>query len=202
MILKRLFESDCFDYKKFILDNLKHLIIDASEAIVLIKIIEYYETTDIFNLEKLRETAPLSKKNFDEALASLLDKGFYSIYLKETNGISEEAISIEGFFNRCEQLLSSKTSNEPSELQEILRIVSVGLNKILIATDIEIVKSLVEDDMYTKNDFEKAFVKLKDKNVVNIKSLVSELEKERKKGLKPKTKEIPQGFLDFVNNIK
>ena len=202
MILKRLFESDCFDYKKFILDNLKHLIIDASEAIVLIKIIEYYETTDIFNLEKLRETAPLSKKNFDEALASLLDKGFYSIYLKETNGISEEAISIEGFFDRCEQLLSSKTSNEPSELQEILRIVSVGLNKILIATDIEIVKSLVEDDMYTKNDFEKEFVKLKDKNVVNIKSLVSELEKERKKGLKPKTKEIPQGFLDFVNNIK
>lgn len=202
MILKRLFESDCFDYKKFILDNLKHLIIDASEAIVLIKIIEYYETTDIFNLEKLRETAPLSKKNFDEALASLLDKGFYSIYLKETNGISEEAISIEGFFDRCEQLLSSKTSNDPSELQEILRIVSVGLNKILIATDIEIVKSLVEDDMYTKNDFEKAFVKLKDKNVVNIKSLVSELEKERKKGLKPKTKEIPQGFLDFVNNIK
>lgn len=202
MILKRLFESDCFDYKKFILDNLKHLIIDASEAIVLIKIIEYYETTDIFNLEKLRETAPLSKKNFDEALASLLDKGFYSIYLNETNGISEEAISIEGFFDRCEQLLSSKTSNEPSELQEILRIVSVGLNKILIATDIEIVKSLVEDDMYTKNDFEKAFVKLKDKNVVNIKSLVSELEKERKKGLKPKTKEIPQGFLDFVNNIK
>ena len=202
MILKRLFESDCFDYKKFILDNLRHLIIDASEAIVLIKIIEYYETTDIFNLEKLRETAPLSKKNFDEALASLLDKGFYSIYLKETNGISEEAISIEGFFDRCEQLLSSKTSNEPSELQEILRIVSVGLNKILIATDIEIVKSLVEDDMYTKNDFEKAFVKLKDKNVVNIKSLVSELEKERKKGLKPKTKEIPQGFLDFVNNIK
>ena len=202
MILKRLFESDCFDYKKFILDNLKHLIIDASEAIVLIKIIEYYETTDIFNLEKLRETAPLSKKNFDEALASLLDKGFYSIYLKETNGISEEAISIEGFFDRCEQLSSSKTSNDPSELQEILRIVSVGLNKILIATDIEIVKSLVEDDMYTKNDFEKAFVKLKDKNVVNIKSLVSELEKERKKGLKPKTKEIPQGFLDFVNNIK
>ena len=202
MILKRLFESDCFDYKKFILDNIRHLIIDASEAIVLIKIIEYYETTDIFNLEKLRETAPLSKKNFDEALASLLDKGFYSIYLKETNGISEEAISIEGFFDRCEQLLSSKTSNEPSELQEILRIVSVGLNKILIATDIEIVKSLVEDDMYTKNDFEKAFVKLKDKNVVNIKSLVSELEKERKKGLKPKTKEIPQGFLDFVNNIK
>ena len=169
MILKRLFESDCFDYKKFILDNLRHLIIDASEAIVLIKIIEYYETTDIFNLEKLRETAPLSKKNFDEALASLLDKGFYSIYLKETNGISEEAISIEGFFDRCEQLLSSKTSNEPSELQEILRIVSVGLNKILIATDIEIVKSLVEDDMYTKNDFEKAFVKLNEKNVVNIK---------------------------------
>ena len=123
MILKRLFESDCFDYKKFILDNLKHLIIDASEAIVLIKIIEYYETTDAFNLEKLRETAPLSKKNFDEALASLLDKGFYSIYLKEENGISEEAISIEGFFDRCEQLLSSKTSNDPSELQEILRIV-------------------------------------------------------------------------------
>ena len=81
MILKRLFEADCFDYNKFILDNLKHLMIDADEAIVLIKIIEYYKETDIFNLEKLKETAPLSKKKFDLALSSLLDKGFYSIYL-------------------------------------------------------------------------------------------------------------------------
>lgn len=202
MILKRLFEADCFDYKKFILDNLKHLLIDASEAIVLIKIIEYYETSEIFNLEKLKETAPLSKKHFDEALASLLDKGFYSIYLKESNGISEEAISIEGFFDRCEILLSSKATNDSGSLQEIIRIVSVGLNKILTATELDIVKSLVEEDMYSKNDFEAAFIKLKDKNVINIKSLVSELEKGRKKALKPKEKEIPQGFLDFVNNIK
>ena len=43
MILKRLFESDCFDYKKFILDNLKHLIIDASEAIVLINSANFRE---------------------------------------------------------------------------------------------------------------------------------------------------------------
>ncbi len=87
MILKRLFEADCFDYKKYVLDNLKYLLIDANEAIVLIKIIEYYKESDVFNLDKLRETAPLSKKNFDEALASLLDKNFYSIYLRDKNGI-------------------------------------------------------------------------------------------------------------------
>ncbi|MCR5647426.1 MAG: hypothetical protein K6F81_04015 [Acholeplasmatales bacterium] len=202
MILKRLFEADCFDYNKFILDNLKHLMIDADEAIVLIKIIEYYKETDIFNLEKLKETAPLSKKKFDLALSSLLDKGFYSIYLKESNGISEEAISIEGFFDRCEVLLSSTTVKDAGEFQEILRLVSINLNKILTANEIEVVKSLVEEDMYSKTDFENAFVKLKDKNVVNIKSLISELEKGRKTGIKNKENNVPQGFLDFVNNIK
>ena len=202
MILKRLFEADCFDYNKFILDNLKHLMIDADEAIVLIKIIEYYKETDIFNLEKIKETAPLSKKKFDLALSSLLDKGFYSIYLKESNGISEEAISIEGFFDRCEVLLSSTTVKDAGEFQEILRLVSINLNKILTANEIEVVKSLVEEDMYSKTDFENAFVKLKDKNVVNIKSLISELEKGRKTGIKNKENNVPQGFLDFVNNIK
>ena len=202
MILKRLFEADCFDYNKFILDNLKHLMIDADEAIVLIKIIEYYKETDIFNLEKLKETAPLSKKKFVLALSSLLDKGFYSIYLKESNGISEEAISIEGFFDRCEVLLSSTTVKDAGEFQEILRLVSINLNKILNENEIEDVKSLVEEDMYSKTDFENAFVKLKDKNVVNIKSLISELEKGRKTGIKNKENNVPQGFLDFVNNIK
>ncbi len=202
MILKRLFEADCFDYKKYVLDNLKYLLIDANEAIVLIKIIEYYKESDVFNLDKLRETAPLSKKNFDEALASLLDKNFYSIYLRDKNGISEEAISIEGFFDRCEVLLSSTNVNDQGEFQEILRLVSINLNKILTATEIEVVKSLVNDDMYSKNDFEKAFNKLKDKNVVNIKTLVSELEKGRKTTTKAKEKNVPQGFLDFVNNIK
>lgn len=202
MILKRLFEADCFDYKKYVLDNLKYLLIDANEAIVLIKIIEYYKESDVFNLDKLRETAPLSKKNFDEALASLLDKNFYSIYLREKNGISEEAISIEGFFDRCEVLLSSTNVNDAGEFQEVLRLVSINLNKILTATEIEVVKSLVNEDMYSKSDFENAFNKLKDKNVVNIKTLVSELEKGRKNSTKPKEKKVPQGFLDFVNNIK
>ena len=202
MILKRLFEADCFDYKKYVLDNLKYLLIDANEAIVLIKIIEYYKESDVFNLDKLRETAPLSKKSFDEALASLLDKNFYSIYLREKNGISEEAISIEGFFDRCEVLLSSTNVNDAGEFQEVLRLVSINLNKILTATEIEVVKSLVNEDMYSKSDFENAFNKLKDKNVVNIKTLVSELEKGRKNSTKPKEKKVPQGFLDFVNNIK
>ena len=202
MILKRLFEADCFDYNKFILSNLKHLLIDANEAVVLIKIIEYYKKTDVFNLVKLKETSSLAKKDFDEALSSLLDKGFYSIYLRDSNGISEEAISIEGFFSRCEVLLSSTTVKDAGEFQEILRLVSINLNKILTASEIEVVKSLVEDDMYSKNDFDEAFKKLENKNVVNIKSLVSELEKGRKRGIKPKEKEIPQGFLDFVNNIK
>ncbi len=56
--------------------------------------------------------------------------------------------------------------------------------------------------MYSKSDFEKAFNKLKDKNVVNIKTLVSELEKGRKTTTKAKENNVPQGFLDFVNNIK
>ena len=70
MILKRLFEADCFDYNKFILNNLKHLLIDANEAVVLIRLIDYYKKTDVFNLDKLKESSSLNKKQFEKPAPS------------------------------------------------------------------------------------------------------------------------------------
>ena len=202
MILKRLFEADCFDYKKFILNNLKPLSLETTEAVILIKIIDAYKESDIFNIERIRESISIQKKQLDNALASLLDKNYYNIYLKETNGISEEAFSIEGFFNRCEVILSSTVINDEGEFQEILRLVSINLNKILTGDEIEIVSTLVNDDMYSKDDFEKAFLGLKARKIINIKTLSLELERVRNANNAPKKVEPNPIFMDFYNSIK
>lgn len=201
MILKRLYDSNCFDYKKFILDNLKPLSLDITEAVILIKIIDYYKESDAFNIEKIKESIAISKKQFDTIMASLLEKNYYNIYLKDNGNISEEAISIEGFFERCEVILSSTLVKDSGEFQEILRLVSINLNKILTGTEIEIITSLVNDDMYTKKEFEDAFLVLKDRKISNIKALSLELEKGRKNKT-PKLKEKNAAFMEFYNKIK
>ena len=201
MILKRLFNENCFDYKQFIINNMKSLSIDTIEAMVLIKILDSYKQSDIFNYEKIKESLVIKKNQYDSALGSLSEKNYYNIYLKDNNGLSEEAMSIEGFFDKCEAILSSTVVKDSSEFQEILRLTALNLNKILTGTEIEIVTSLVNDDMYSKDEFEKAFLNLKTKKVINIRSLALELEKNRKKEV-GKKEEVPQAFLDFVNNIK
>lgn len=201
MILKRLYDSNCFDYKKFILDNLKPLSLEITEAVILIKIIDYYKQSDTFDIEKIKESISITKKQFETIMASLMEKNYYNIYLKDNGNISEEAISIEGFFERCEVILSQTEVRDSGEFQEILRLVSINLNKILTGTEIEIVTSLVNDDMYTKKEFEDAFIKLNDKKIVNIKSLSLELEKGRKNKT-PKLKEKNPMFMEFYNKIK
>lgn len=200
-MIKKLFEMGYFDYQGFILGNLKNLSLSTTEALVLIKVIDNYKTSSSFNPESIREKMNIRKDSFDNALASLLDRKLYEIYLSYDNGIASEAISLDGFFEAVENILDNKQVFDEDETHSIIMFVTKEFNRNLSSNELEILKSLISDDRYTKKDFLNAVDKIKENNkILNIRNLSNELSKGN--GVTKTKKETPEYVKDFIKRIK
>ncbi|MBR6071244.1 MAG: hypothetical protein IKP77_00245 [Acholeplasmatales bacterium] len=200
-MIKKLFEMGYFDYQGFILGNLKNLSLSTTEALVLIKVIDNYKTSSSFNPESIREKMNIRKDSFDNALASLLDRKLYEIYLSYDNGIASEAISLDGFFESVENILDNKQVFDEDETHSIIMFVTKEFNRNLSSNELEILKSLISDDRYTKKDFLNAVDKIKENNkILNIRNLSNELSKGN--GVTKTKKETPEYVKDFIKRIK
>lgn len=201
-MIKKLYESGYFDYKNFILDNLKSLSLSTTEAIILIKILDIYKNSESFNLELLKSQMNVRKDVFETALANLLDRKLYEIYLSyDDNDKGSEKISLDGFFDRVEDILNNNQSFDENEVHSIIMYVSGEFNRLLSSNELEIMKSLIEDDRYIKSDFVSAIDNLKDsKRLLNIKNLSNELSKLR--STSKKKKETPEYVKNFIKSIK
>lgn len=200
-MIKKLYELGYFDYKNYILDNLKALSLTANEAIILIKILDSYREKASFNVEELRNKVNIRRDLFDTALSNLLERKIYEIYLSYENGVAGEALSLDGFFNLVEDILKGNSSFDESEIHSIIMLVSKEISRVLSSSELDIIKSLVEDDRYVKDDFIVAIDNIKKaKRSVNIKSLSNELAKGK---TTPKVKkETPSYVKDFIKSVK
>lgn len=200
-MIKKLFEYGYFDYKSFILDNLKGLSLSTTEAIVLIKIIDNYKLNDKFNPEAIREKISIRKDSFETALANLLERHFYDIYLKYDNEIASEAISLDGFFEYVSNILdNNKTFNE-DDTHSIVMYVSKEFNRNLSSNELEIIKTLITDDRYTMNEFKEAIEYLKaNSRMINIRNLSNQLAKDKTQT--NTKKETPEYVKNFIKSIK
>ncbi|MCR5112600.1 MAG: hypothetical protein K6A63_01540 [Acholeplasmatales bacterium] len=202
-MIDKLYDSGCFDYQRFILSNLKGLSLTNDEAVVLIKILDCYRTSDVFDVIKLRESILIRKDKFENALSSLIDKNYYNIYLKEIDEVQTEVITVEGFFKKVEDLLNDKVVINEDSVKDILAIVKERLGRILSGTDVEIITSLVNDERYTKDDFISALDRLENKHISTIRALANELERGRTTPKASKTKKKEPDALDnFIAQLK
>lgn len=200
-MIKKLFEAGYFDYKSFILDNLKTLSLSTTEALVLIKIMDNYKITKSFNPEAIREKMNIRKDSFENALAVLLDRKLYEIYLVYDNDIASEAVSLDGFFDFVEKILDNKEVFDEDVVHSIIMTLSSELKRVLSSNEIEIVKSLVLEDRYSEQDFCDAIVAIKESNrLLNIRNISNELS--RQKGNTKTKKETPKYVKDFIKCIK
>ena len=202
-MIDKLYDSGCFDYQRFILSNLKGLSLTNDEAVVLIKILDCYRTSDVFDVIKLRESILIRKDKFENALSSLIDKNYYNIYLKEIDEVQTEVITVEGFFKKVEDLLNDKVVINEDSVKDVLAIVKERLGRILSGTDVEIITSLVNDERYTKDDFISALDRLENKHISTIRALATELERGRTTPKASKTKKKEPDALDnFIAQLK
>lgn len=175
-MLKNLFEQGYFNYRDFIVENTKKLSLSSLEAMILIEMLDEFKNDKRILIDVISNSLLEKRSKIEEAMSSLNEKGFYSIYVSYENGLGEEVASLDGFFKTAEAIIENKPiSDKGDELYSVIEYLNGVLNRILSSQEIEIVTSLVKDDCYTLADFKNAVdTKLKNK-VITIKSLARAL---------------------------
>lgn len=198
-MIKKLYEAGCFNFQKFILDNIKKLSLNPNEAIVLIKILDNYTKTKILSSEDIAKELGYTKAMVEEALLSLMDRTFYEQYINYDNGVGQEYISIDGFFAKAEAILNNTLVNIDDELFLANQYLTKQMNRILSSKDLEILTSLIKDDRYTLKDIETACNSLKNKNkLITIKNIAQAIVVKEE----IKTNPTPSVVKDFFKSIK
>lgn len=197
-MLKKLYELGYFNYQKYIIEHMKELSLNSDETIILINILDFYKDDKTLSSEKLSQRLSLTKTKIDKALASLLERQYYEIYINYDNGIGQEYISLDGFFNKAEAFIDVNSSMSDDELHLVCQYISKEMNRILTSQELEIIQSMVIEDRYSLDDIKKAREVLKiNKKLLTMKNLAQALVV-KSEPVKP----VNNVLKDFINNIK
>lgn len=198
-MIKKLYEAGCFNFQKFILDNIKKLSLNSNEALVLIKLLEKYPSSNILSRDDLASDLAISKSLLEETLYSLLERKFYEEYIKTDNGIGQDYFSVDCFFDKVEAVLNTNLVNLDDELYMANQYVTAQMNRVLTAKELEILTSLIKEDRYTTKDIERAVEILKGKNkLITIKNIAQSIVVKEDIKISP----TPSVVKDFFKSIK
>ena len=196
-MLAKLYEADCFNYAKFIIDNQKKLGLNSDEAIILINILDGYKTSKFLSRDVILAKTGLTKAKVDKSLNSLLERSYFQFYVSNKDDGITETISLDGFFIKASLILENKFVNFEDELSRVNDYLNNIFNRLLTASEMDIVQSLVLDDRKMLSDFENAYEKVKYKKVVTFKMLVQALALPE-----AKPNNVPPAVSDFFSKIK
>ena len=196
-MLNKLYEADCFNYAKFIIDNQKKLGLNSDEAMILINILDGYKTSKFLSRDVLLAKTGLTKSKIDKSLNSLLERSFFSFYVSNKDGSIQETITLDGFFIKASLILENKGVNLEDELSRVNEFLTNTFNRILTSNEMEIVQSLVLDDRKMLSDFENAYERIKNRKVINIKMIAQALAMPE-----AKPNNVPAAVSDFFSKIK
>lgn len=201
-MLKKLYESGYFDYKKFIIDNGKKIGLTPNEEVILIALLDLgFNDKKSFSVDEIKKNVLLPIEDIQETLSKLMTKKYYKIYTRtDDNGLMCEVMSLDGFFNHAKNYLNNSLSISDSDLYTISSLIQEKLNRILSSSELDIITSLVNDDKYNVSDFTRIIKLLEEKKRrITVKVIAQELaipssQKEQKKSNKQLT--------DFISKIK
>ncbi len=201
-MLKKLYNAGYFNYEKFIIENLKKLSLSSDEAIVLTKLLYHAKKDNQVSFDLLATEVTLKTSELENVLNDLLDRGFYSTYLVTNNNVAEENISLDGFFERAEDILNYSDVDLDDELHSVISYLKNKMNRQLTSTELDIISSFVTDDYYKLDDFKNACEKvLKKRKTISIKALSTELSS-KEKVKNEEAKETPDFVKDFIKKLK
>ena len=103
----------------YVIKYYTELELDNLEFLLLIYLINQKENV-IFDLDKISKSLNFESNKVLELINNLNEKNYISIEMKKTNGIIEEYISTELFYNKIMSLItSSKNSSEENSIYDI-----------------------------------------------------------------------------------
>lgn len=199
-MLEALYKKGYLNYEQLIFDHAKALGLNAEEVFVLIHILKNYLNTNTLSVEEIQAQVLMSPSKLDKLVASLMERGFYEVYLTYDKGKGMECISFKPLFIMLEQLLEQKTSPDTYDIEKANKYISSKLNRVLTASELEILQGFMIDDHYTYDQIAAVVDHIMgSKKVLSMRSIALGLANKRYE-VKPQT-EAPAAFQDFLKRI-
>ena len=198
-MLKKLYDLGYFNYQKFIIENSKRLSLSCNEAMVLINILDQYQSSARMDIQSIVASLNMTVDMVQNTLSLLMERGFYEIFISYDDGLGEESISLDGFFKKCEGIILNNAIMSDDELHVVTSFLTERLNRVLTSQEIDIITSLVMDDRYNLDSFKTACAALEErKRLLTIKAIAQALANHEEPTIKP----APGFVKDFMKAIK
>lgn len=199
-MLDKLYRKGYLDYENLILDYGKAIGLNAEEGFVLIQILKNYLKTNTLSVSSISDQVLITPAKLDKLIASLMERGYYEVYLSYDNGKGMECISFQPLFNKLERLIEEKEDLNSYDIEKANQYLSSKLNRVLTASELEILQGLMMEDRYTYDQIAQATDGILASNrTLSMRNLTSALANKRYE-VKP-TKEAPAAFKDFMKRI-
>lgn len=199
-MLEELYLKGYLDYEGLILDYSKALGLNAEEAFVLVHILKNYQKLNTLSIRNIEKQILMTSSRLDKIVASLMERGFYEVYLSYDNGKGSESISFKPLFSMLENVMNNKDSIDTYDIERANKYISMKMNRILTASELEILQGLMIDDHYTYDQIAKAV----DYIVANKKSMTMRgivLALSNKKYEVEAKNTAPLAFQDFLKRL-
>lgn len=134
----------------YLLKYRNDLNLDLDEFILLVYLINQKDLV-MFDVNSLSSRLYIESNRVLELISSLNEKNYISIEMKKTNGVIEEYISTELFFNKIEGILMSKEETEVSD--DIYSLFESEFGRTLSPTETQII------DNWKQSDFPEELIK-------------------------------------------
>ena len=122
----------------YLLKYRNELNLEMDEFILLVYLINQKDLV-MFDVNNLSSKLYMESNKILELISSLNEKNYISIEMKKTNGVIEEYISTELFYNKIEGILLS--NEEDSTNNDIYSIFETEFGRTLSPTETEIIRN-------------------------------------------------------------
>lgn len=128
----------------YLLKYRNELNLEMDEFILLVYLINQKDLV-MFDVNNLSSKLYMESNRILELISSLNEKNFISIEMKKTNGVIEEYISTELFYNKIEGLLLSNVDEVLDN--DIYSIFETEFGRTLSPTETQIIGNWIESDI-------------------------------------------------------
>lgn len=199
-MLEELYKSGYLNYEQIIFDHAKGLGLNAEEVFVLIHILKNYRKTSTLSVEDIQNQVLMSPSKLDKLVASLMERGYYEVYLSYDKGKGTECISFKPLFEMLEKQITQQKPSDTYDIEKANKYISSKLNRVLTASELEILQGFMIDDHYTYDQIAAVVDHiLTSKRVLSMRTIQMGLANKNYE-IKPST-EAPAAFQDFLKRI-
>ena len=129
-----------------------------------------------------------------------MERGYYEIFIAYDKGVGKECISFKPLFDKIMKIINNEVAFDNYDFEKASRYISSHLNRVLIASELEILEGLMTTDHYTLQEIEAATKRIVDKKrVLSMRTLTQELANKEKETVVKK--EAPKALKDFFDKI-